>query len=110
MLLHQLTHLAHDLQIEDDGVHFKTILKAGGVMDVVEQYPWTGDLVTHKRRDKRAGHHEGRVQMSDDGPQLVLEWGEPHAGKGTDTFVFVANGKSQVNHGQSTVTMTMKVN
>ncbi|WP_156388921.1 MULTISPECIES: Ig-like domain-containing protein [unclassified Mesorhizobium] len=29
--------------------------------------------------------------------------------KGTDTFVFVATGKSQVNHGQSTITMTMKV-
>ncbi|UVK51781.1 hypothetical protein DBIPINDM_005091 [Mesorhizobium sp. AR02] len=29
--------------------------------------------------------------------------------KGTDTFVFAATGKSQVNHGQSTITMTMKV-
>ena len=29
--------------------------------------------------------------------------------KGNDTFVFAATGKSQVNHGQSTITMTMKV-
>lgn len=29
--------------------------------------------------------------------------------KGTDTFVFAATGKSQVNHGQSIISMTMKV-
>jgi hypothetical protein len=40
-------------------------------MDVVEQYPWSGEVVTHKRRDKRSGHHLGRVLASKDGPQLV---------------------------------------
>ncbi|RWO69850.1 MAG: hypothetical protein EOS17_12120 [Mesorhizobium sp.] len=39
----------------------------------------------------------------------VLTYQAQSGYKGTDTFVFVATGKSQVNHGQSTVTMTMKV-
>lgn len=57
-------------QIEDTSDFFKTTLKAGGVMDVVEQYPWSGVTVEHKRRDKRAGSHTGRVSHSNDGPQL----------------------------------------
>lgn len=58
------------MQIESNEEFFRTTLKAGGVMDVVEQYPWTGEQTTHKRRDKRAGHHTGRVVGTEEGPQL----------------------------------------
>lgn len=58
------------LQIEDKETYFKTTLKAGGIMDVVEQYPWSGETVEHSRRDKRPGSHHGCVVKSDDGPQL----------------------------------------
>lgn len=57
-------------QIENDEVYFKTILKAGGIMDVVEEYPWTGEMVVHNRRDKRQGTHTGKVVMTEQGPQL----------------------------------------
>ena len=58
------------LQVENTQDHFKTTMKAGGIMDVVEQYPWTGEAVQHSRRDKRKGLNEGHVEMTADGPQL----------------------------------------
>lgn len=39
-------------------------------MDVVEQYPWTGEEKQHSRRDKRAGHHYGRIVKTDKGPSI----------------------------------------
>lgn len=39
-------------------------------MDVVEQYPWSGETVIHKRRDKRKGTHTGHVERTKEGPQL----------------------------------------
>lgn len=39
-------------------------------MDVVEQYPWSGETVEHSRRDKRQGSHFGSVVKTDEGPQL----------------------------------------
>lgn len=58
------------VQIENGETYFKTTLQAGGIMDVVEEYPWSGEIVQHKRRDKRAGNHTGRVAQTDEGPQL----------------------------------------
>ena len=54
----------------DTSDEFKFIVKAGGIMDVVERYPWTGEEQQHKRRDKRAGYHVGRVIKTDDGPEI----------------------------------------
>lgn len=34
----------------------------------VECYPWNGEVVKHKRRDKRKGHHMGRVVRTENGP------------------------------------------
>lgn len=39
-------------------------------MDVVECYPWDGVEVKHKRRDKRGGHHYGKVVRTDQGPVI----------------------------------------
>jgi hypothetical protein len=61
------------LQLEDTPEHFKTILKAGGIMDIVECYPWDGREVLHKRRDKRRGQHTGRVVRKEDGPAIEYE-------------------------------------
>lgn len=58
------------VQIEDNADFFKTVIKAGGIMDVVEQYPWTGQEQRHSRRDKRAGHHYGQVVKTDRGPAI----------------------------------------
>lgn len=58
------------LQIEDTPDYFRTVIKAGGIMDVVEQYPWTGQEQQHSRRDKRAGHHHGKVVRTDRGPAI----------------------------------------
>lgn len=57
-------------QIEDTDDHFKTVIKAGGIMDVVECYPWTGEVLTHGRRDKRKGVHTGRVLRTPEGPSI----------------------------------------
>lgn len=59
------------VQIEDTPDHFKTVIKAGGIMDVVEQYPWTGQELKHSRRDKRSGHHTGNVIKTEKGPAIV---------------------------------------
>lgn len=57
-------------QIEDNPEYFQTNIKAGGIMDVVEQYPWTGEQKQHSRRDKRAGHHFGKIVKTDKGPSI----------------------------------------
>ena len=61
-------------QVEDTEKYFKTTLKAGGIMDVVEQYPWTGETVEHGRRDKRKGTHRGSLRRTPEGPQL--QWAQ----------------------------------
>ena len=38
--------LISDLAIVDSETHFETRLKAGGVLDVCESYPWTGQVGT----------------------------------------------------------------
>ena len=54
-LLRKALLLLNVLEVEDTPQHFGTRLKAGGLMDVVERYPWTGEAVLHPRRDKRRG-------------------------------------------------------
>lgn len=67
--MHSNMHYAM-MQIEDTPDHFRTVIKAGGIMDVVEQYPWTGQEQQHSRRDKRSGHHSGKVVKTDNGPAI----------------------------------------
>ena len=57
-------------QVEDNDEHIKTTIKAGGLMDVVESYPWNGEEVSHKRRDKRKGHHTGKAVRLKEGPSV----------------------------------------
>ena len=37
--------LINDLELVDNADFFETRLKAGGVLDVAEKYPWTGEMV-----------------------------------------------------------------
>ena len=37
--------LINDLELVDSADYFETRLKAGGVLDVAEKYPWTGEMV-----------------------------------------------------------------
>ena len=39
--------LINDLQLVDSAEYFETRLKAGGVLDVAEKYPWTGEQVPY---------------------------------------------------------------
>ena len=43
--LPQAMLLINDLELVDSPDHFETRLKAGGVLDVAELYPWTGEEV-----------------------------------------------------------------
>ena len=41
--------LISDLELVDNADYFETRLKAGGVLDVAEKYPWTGEQVLNGR-------------------------------------------------------------
>ncbi|KAK9831170.1 hypothetical protein WJX74_005878 [Apatococcus lobatus] len=69
--------LLDTLEVNDSPERFETKIKAGGIMDVVERYSWSGAVTEHKRRDKRRGIHSGRVLRTDSGPQISVEWDDP---------------------------------
>lgn len=58
------------MQIEDNSEYFQTNIKAGGIMDMVERYPWSGQEKQHSRRDKQGGHHFGKIVKTDKGPSI----------------------------------------
>ena len=94
-----------------EAAHFATTLKAGGILDVRERYPWSGETVEHSRRDKRRGRHLGRVSLVEvEGekgeeeeapenekrrlhPRISVTWSDPHGGECTDTFVLSRCGR-----------------
>mgnify|MGYP006936506870 CR=1 FL=1 len=103
--------LVNTLDVSDErrgpDAHFATTLKAGGILDVKERYPWSGAAVEHSRRDKRRGKHLGRVTLiaaeeseneEEKGsekrlhPQISVTWDDPHGGECTDTFVLSRDG------------------
>ena len=51
------------LKIELENDFLSIIVKAGGMMDVVESFPLTGECTTLKRRDKRAGPVVGDLKV-----------------------------------------------
>ena len=92
-VLRQALGLLNVLQLEDNPDTFKTVLKAGGLMDVVEKYLWSGEEVEHSRRDKRRGKHYGRVHRGDDNDNsnsnqacIEVRWEAPYGGWCSDTF------------------------
>ncbi|KAK9822357.1 hypothetical protein WJX81_001129 [Elliptochloris bilobata] len=92
-LLKKAVLVHNTLELEDTPEFFRTTLKAGGVLDVVERYPWSGEVVLHKRRDKRSGQHRGRVERTSDGhPCILVEWDDPHGGVCSDMFVLGDGG------------------
>jgi hypothetical protein len=94
------------LELEDTPAHFRTRLKAGGVLDIVETYPWDGSTVLHGRRDKRRGGHRGHVERvvapgSADGSgsglpgaRIVVSWDDPHGGTCSDAFTLSPDGRT----------------
>ena len=46
--------LINDLELADSDTQFETRLKAGGVLDVRECYPWTGEVSPSMGRLKHA--------------------------------------------------------
>lgn len=74
------------LQVNDGPERFETKIKAGGVMDVVERYSWSGAVTEHKRRDKRRGIHSGRVLKTETGPQIRYRPSFTMAEAAFDTF------------------------
>ncbi|KAL4445837.1 hypothetical protein ABPG77_009036 [Micractinium sp. CCAP 211/92] len=91
-LYRQAMKFLNVLEVEDTAEQFKTVLKAGGIMDTVEEYSWDGQDVEHPRRDKRHGMHTGHVTRTEQGPCIDVVWGEPHAGHGSDTFQLSPDG------------------
>lgn len=85
-VLRKALNVLSTLEVEDTADSFTTRIKAGGVMDVVEQYPWTGEEKQHKRRDKRKGHHFGFVSRTEKGPCISVRWDNPYGGVCSDVF------------------------
>lgn len=80
------------LQVEETEEHFTTIMKAGGIMDVTETYPWTGEKIALPRRDKRRGKHVGRVLRLEEGAVCIeAKWEHPYGGWCTETFILSNN-------------------
>jgi hypothetical protein len=98
-VLRQALGVLNTLHIEDTKDHFKTVMKAGGLMDVVERYPWTGETVAHSRRDKRRGQHHAKVYRLETGefagaPVIEATWEAPLGGWCSDTFLLLDNGNT----------------
>lgn len=86
------------MEVEDTEGYFKTVLKAGGVLDVVEKYPWDGSKVVHSRRDKRFGKHTGMVRRAERGPEIYVEWDDPYGGTCSDVFEVSPDGRVLTVH------------
>lgn len=85
------------LELEDSPAHFRTRLKAGGILDIVETYPWAPGAaeVVHGRRDKRRGGHTGRVERVEGGGAAIrVAWDDPHAGTCVDAFTVSPDGRT----------------
>jgi hypothetical protein len=50
--------------------HFIQSSEGHSLVYKVECYPWSGEMVKHKRRDKRRGHHLGRVERIEKGAMI----------------------------------------
>mmetsp|Transcript_47411 Transcript_47411/g.119998 ORF Transcript_47411/g.119998 Transcript_47411/m.119998 type:complete len:232 (-) Transcript_47411:47-742(-) len=92
-VLRRAIGLLNQMQVVDTPDTFGTTIKAGGVLDVVERYPKSGESVVHKRRDKRGGSHTGVVVQTAEGPSIQVEWSEPYAGWCSDTFTLSEGGR-----------------
>ena len=84
------------LELEDTPVHFQTRLKAGGILDIVETYPWDGSEVKHGRRDKRRGGHRGCVERVEggEGAAIRVAWDDPYGGTCVDAFTVSPDGRT----------------
>lgn len=79
-------------QVEVTDTHLKTVVKAGGILDIVEVYPWTGEKKKYPRRDKKRGKHLAWVGCTEKGPYVEMTWGQPYAGWSRDSFELSNNG------------------
>ncbi|GMH33940.1 hypothetical protein BSKO_01774 [Bryopsis sp. KO-2023] len=91
-ILRKAVDLLPYMEVESTPERFKTVLKAGGVLDIVETYSWTGEEVEHPRRDKRYGRHLACVVSTAKGPTIKSRWGNPYRGWCTDTFDLSEDG------------------
>lgn len=78
--------------MESTTEYFKTIVKAGGILDIVECFPWSGEKKEFPRRDKRRGKMSASVRLMQDGIFVDCEWGGPYAGKATDEYTLSEDG------------------
>lgn len=105
-ILRKALLVLNTLQLQETDDYFMTNLKAGGLMDVVEKYPWVGEEVAHPRRDKRRGQHLGRVVRTTEGPSIEVRWDDPHGGECRDTFILSSNGHALEQRTEMRITQT----
>ena len=94
-ILRQALTVLNTLQLEENDETFTTIVKAGGLLDLVETYPWTGEQVRLPRRDKRRGKHSGRVlRLAEDQVCIEAKWEDPIGGFCVETFILSSDGST----------------
>ena len=104
-VLRKAVNIVKILELEETPLFFRTRLKAGGILDIVETYPWAVDAeeVVHGRRDKRKGGHRGRVERlapqtpdAPPGAAIHVRWSDPYGGVCTDAFSVNPDGRTLV--------------
>lgn len=59
-----------------------------------EEFPWSGEVAEHKRRDNRSGKFKGNAVPLPDGSgfSIKAEWNDPLSGKNVDTYRLSKDG------------------
>ncbi|KAL6771910.1 hypothetical protein ACKKBG_A28250 [Auxenochlorella protothecoides x Auxenochlorella symbiontica] len=91
------------MELKDDEEAFEVTMKAGGILDVRERYPWSGEPVDHPRRDKRRGKHTAYVKRTDQGPTVYVKWDDPMGGTCSDHFRLTGYGDTLEQHSEMTI-------
>lgn len=67
-------------------------------LQVVEEYPLSGEICRYSRRDRRKGRHRGHAYTTPEGDVAVkLDWDAPLSGTSTDTYSMLTPGVLQVD-------------
>lgn len=100
------------IELRDTEESFSTVIKAGGILDVRETFPWSGEAREHPRRDKRRGKATGRVYHHQKGICVHAEFGGPKPGEAIDYYALMPDGRLKVEsivnvHGGGSQTYNM---
>ncbi|GMH45276.1 hypothetical protein BSKO_13233 [Bryopsis sp. KO-2023] len=81
------------LELDIDDVRIAQIAKIFRLVDLVENFPLSGEEQTFRRRDLRRGALHAQTSLTQTGYSTRLWWNDPCKGGMTETFHFTPDGK-----------------